>query len=262
MRKTIAVLTALGAMTWALPALAVPPPADAALTHGYDSDNSMLVFGVPLGDDEDCAITGETSYELDEDGNVVDYGVPEEEGTEESATDLENLSTDSVGDDTAEEDDPACVLTAVDVTGPNGQVNHGQVVRSFVHALKELGLRGNGCAVRAIAQSEYGKGDQQVRTSDVEDSEDGSTTEDSATLNRTVVLEAIVATCLAGSDDSDGNDRGRPDKAEKPEKAEKSENGNKPENTGKPEHANDDNANGNNGNGKGNNGNGRGNGKP
>lgn len=259
MRKTIAVLTALGAMTWALPALAVPPPADAALTHGYDSDNSMLVFGVPLGDDEDCAISGETSYELDEDGNVVDYGVPEQGGTEESATDFESLSTDPVDDDTAEGDDPACVLTAVDVTGPNGQVNHGQVVRSFVHALKELGLRGNGCAVRAIAQSEYGKGDQQIRTSDVED---GSTTEDgdTATLSGTVDLETIVAACLSNSDD---NDRGRPDKAEKPEKPEKpekSENGNKPENTGKPEHANDGNGNGNNGNG--NNGNGRGNGKP
>ncbi len=260
MRKTIAVLAALGAMTWALPALAVPPPADAALTHGYDSDNSMLVFGVPLGDDEDCAISGEFTYELDEEGNVVDYRVPDDEGTEESATDLESISVDSAGDDvgSVEEGDPACVLTAVDVTGPNGQVNHGQVVSSFVHALKELGLRGHGCAVRAIAQSGYGKGDQQIRTSDVEDGEAGSTAEDSevATVSGTVDLEAAVASCLSNSDDSDDNDRGKPDKVEKPEKAEKSEKANKPENTGKPEHA----GNGNNGNG--NNGNGRGNGKP
>lgn len=50
------------------------------------------------------------------------------------------------------------------MAGPNGQINHGQVVSSFVHALKEAGIKGKGCLVRHIAGSDYGKEDQGIVT--------------------------------------------------------------------------------------------------
>jgi hypothetical protein len=46
------------------------------------------------------------------------------------------------------------------VVGPNGQVNHGQIVKQ-VHGLAEG--RQLGCIARNVGQSDLGKGDQQVR---------------------------------------------------------------------------------------------------
>jgi hypothetical protein len=51
------------------------------------------------------------------------------------------------------------VATTV-VEGPNGQINHGQIVRQ-VHELVEG--QQLGCVTRVVAKSDLGKGDQQVR---------------------------------------------------------------------------------------------------
>lgn len=45
----------------------------------------------------------------------------------------------------------------VDVTGPNGQVNHGTIVSSIVASLKAEGYRGIGCIVRHFGQTDWGK---------------------------------------------------------------------------------------------------------
>ena len=60
----------------------------------------------------------------------------------------------------------ADVTVTVDVAGPAGQFNHGQVVSNFVRALKlqlnEAGRKaGIGCLVRMVAQSDNGKGEEQ-----------------------------------------------------------------------------------------------------
>lgn len=80
----------------------------------------------------------------------------------ESASNTLNLSTS-----TAEEPyagtfgvDGATDDVSVSIVGPNGQVNHGQIV-SQVHELADG--RQLGCITRTVAPSDLGKGDQQLR---------------------------------------------------------------------------------------------------
>ena len=61
-------------------------------------------------------------------------------------------------------DEEAAVGVAGDVSGPNGQINHGQIV-SQLHDLIDGNDRG--CITSAVAQSDLGKADQQVRPSDI-----------------------------------------------------------------------------------------------
>jgi len=61
--------------------------------------------------------------------------------------------------------DGDCGLSGGLVGGPNGQINHGQFMKSF-HEL--VGKADRGCLNRLMAQSDLGKGDQQIRTSDVD----------------------------------------------------------------------------------------------
>ena len=62
---------------------------------------------------------------------------------------------------------------SIDVTGPNGQINHGTIMSAFVHSLKDIEFDGpRGHAVRELAHSDLGKGDQQVQTGDVTDNEE------------------------------------------------------------------------------------------
>ena len=101
----------------------------------------------------------------------------------------------------------ADVTVTVDVVGPAGQINHGQVVSNFVRALKEqlneVGRRaGIGCLVRLVAQSDDGKGEEQVRpTASVQ----------SGTTAVTEVVTIDDAACEPGEDalaDSDGPGKG------------------------------------------------------
>ncbi len=91
--------------------------------------------------------------------------------------------------------------TFVDVTGPNGQVNHGQVVSNFVHALKtafdksELGVP-FGQLIKQMAGSDLGKGDQHIRVGDVDGEEDDDVMSDDLDGDN------------ENSDDLDGDDDG------------------------------------------------------
>lgn len=55
--------------------------------------------------------------------------------------------------------DVTTVSRVVDVSAADEDkpTNHGQVVSSFVHDLKDQGINGAGCLIRIIAQSDYGK---------------------------------------------------------------------------------------------------------
>ena len=148
----------LAGLSIAMGGVALAATADTLLVEGYDPENRLLVFGISEIDDTgvDCTVEGAAfTYTTDSFGSITSLlrggaAVSFKEG----ATDHAYGETGGV-----------CDLTAVDVTGPNGQVNHGQVVSSFVHAVKEqlreAGVRGGiGCLVHAIAHSDHGKGDQ------------------------------------------------------------------------------------------------------
>jgi hypothetical protein len=230
MRKQFAamvgVISVLVATSVGLAATGEP---NSLLTEGYDSDNHTLVWGVAehpdsedFGGTLDCRLaTGSYDYEADEEGKVV--VLTDEEGA------VQYVPAEG-GDPIEYSEDGECSLTATNVEGPNGQVNHGSVVSSFVHALKALGITGAGCYVRLIAQSDYGKGDQQVQVPDVEEPEEGEVIE-AEPVEGTVNLTSHETTC--GKPDHAGQG-GPPEGKGKPDHAGQ---GGPPEGKGKPDHA-------------------------
>jgi len=117
--------------------------------------------------------------------------------------------------------DPECELTGGEVAGPNGQVNHGMFIKLF-NSLYDGNARG--CVIRHLAQSDLGKGDQQVKVGDEVESEE---TDDTAPIDFTTV----EADCEKGGDDTElvegngngnGNGKGKPANAGKPESPGKS----------------------------------------
>ncbi|MEX0946065.1 MAG: hypothetical protein WD064_01720 [Acidimicrobiia bacterium] len=215
MRKQFAAMVgAISVLVAASVGLAATGEPNSLLTEGYDSDNHTLVWGVADHPDSedfvgtvDCRLeTGSYDYEADEDGKVVVL-------TDDQGAAVQYASTED-GEPT-DDTEGECSLTATNVEGPNGQVNHGSVVSSFVHALKALGITGAGCYVRLLAQSDYGKGDQQVQVPDVEEPEGD---------------EVIEAEPVAGAVDLTSHETtcGKPDHAGQ---------GGPPEGKGKPDHA-------------------------
>lgn len=165
-RRLSALAGLVGALVSSGVAWAATSEPNALLTEGYDAAEHNLVWGVaehPEAEGSaaifDCRIEGTYTYEF-EGGKVVmlagEGGVATYQPVDEAADPVPYGET---GDE--------CVLTVTNVEGPNGQVNHGTIVSSFVHALKEAGVTGVGCYVRFIAGSSYGKGAQQVQVGEV-----------------------------------------------------------------------------------------------
>ena len=105
-----------------------------------------------------------------------------------------------------------CQFSASVVAGPNGQINHGQFMKLF-HQI--VGKETSRCFNRVIAQSDLGKGDQQVRTSDIEDAVEGDGVEE-AFEEGVASFESFVATCDPGkkdkADDHPSKTKGKADK--------------------------------------------------
>jgi len=166
-KRFAATIGVIGALVTSSIALAATSEPNSLLTEGYDADNHNLVWGVADHPDAegttatlDCRVEGTFTYDVNEDGKVAtltgDDGVAMYQPVDETADPVPY-------GETGEE----CILTVTGVEGPNGQVNHGTIVSSFVHALKEAGIRGAGCYIRFMAGSSYGKGDQQVLVGEV-----------------------------------------------------------------------------------------------
>jgi len=161
--------------------------ADTLFSFGYDLINGLLLWNISSVDEPCTLPTG--------DGSEPD---PE---------------TDPAAD-------PECELTGGEVAGPNGQVNHGMFMKLF-NSLYD-GKRG--CVIRYLAQSDLGKGDQQIKVGDEIDVETEET-EDTAPIDFTTV----EADCEKGGGDTglegsngNGNGKGKPDNAGKPESPGKS----------------------------------------
>ncbi len=147
---------------------------DTLFNFGYDPINHVLLWGISLLDGiYDCTLAGGS---LD-----VTYGEPSEQGSI-PADDISDASGPVVFQNRPPEEvspdlDPAespfvyngaddnCGVSGGDVTGPQGQVNHGMFMKLF-NSLYEG--TGRGCLVRHLAQSNLGKDDQKVTTSDAD----------------------------------------------------------------------------------------------
>jgi hypothetical protein len=114
---------------------------------------SQVASAAPGYPVEDPAVT---SY-------VVAYDPPSRVLTVTSST---PASSDAAGDATSLREDPASdVVTSGVVGGPDGQVNHGQVVKEL-HELTDG--RDSGCLTSAVARSDLGKGDHDSTADDLE----------------------------------------------------------------------------------------------
>jgi hypothetical protein len=102
----------------------------------------------------------------------------------------------------------ACIV--VDVLGPNGQVNHGTIVSSFVHSIKDLEYDGpRGHLVREIARSGLGSHD----VDDLDDAEDVDDESEDADPNQAPVKfhffedDSVLLYWLTGDDLVDDEDQ-------------------------------------------------------
>lgn len=96
--------------------------------------------------------------EYREEDEIIVFSLPSDSGEY-----LDCSQAQPVGDEAADED--TGLTTDVDgchaapTAGPNGQRTHGQVVRAYVHAVKQLEYGGpRGQLVRGVAGSSLGKG--------------------------------------------------------------------------------------------------------
>lgn len=120
--------------------------------------------------------------------------------------------------DPGAESDPDCELTGGEVAGPNGQVNHGMFMKLF-NSLYEG--TGRGCVVRHLAQSDLGKGDQQVKGGEETETETDSVAVESDT-EEIVDFTTVETVCQHGPGsgdelESEDDGTGKPPWAGKPE---------------------------------------------
>lgn len=153
---------------------------DTLVNFGYDEENHLFLFNSsPTDSTYDCTLeigTLATQYgEATEDGSIPVESLKKEtesgglEALTFPARPQDEVDTDEFtfapGPATYSGTDGDCELFGAIVGGPNGQINHGQVIRAFHQLVDKHGM---GCLNRIVAQSDLGKGDQQLRTSDVD----------------------------------------------------------------------------------------------
>ncbi len=158
------------------------PEEDTLVNLGYDEENHLFLFNTsPTTSAFDCTLENgalATQYGPAVDGGPIPVEKLEveleiEPGTFEAFTFLNrpqdevDIAEFTVATETATYGGAGgvCGLSGAIVGGPNGQINHGQFMKLF-HQLVDT--QGMGCLNRIIAHSDLGKGDQQVRTSDVD----------------------------------------------------------------------------------------------
>lgn len=257
MKRKLTVLTAVLGML-AISGLAMAATEDdredTTFNFGYDEQYRILVWGTSDVDGlYDCAIEGETAVTYGaEENDVIEIELLEQDGTvllfpptaaEDLADGLEPVEEDFAYNGSDDE----CGVVGTSVEGPNQQVNHGMFMRAFNQMYDGPG---RGCLVRFLAQSDLGKGDQQINVPDVDPDADQVAEGDVGSVDFTSLLADCKHGNRPGDADSETDGEG---------------NGNRPDDPGAQGRANaaekkGGNGNNGNGNGNGNNGNGNGNG--
>ncbi|MFB3050734.1 MAG: hypothetical protein ACE1Z0_01965, partial [Acidimicrobiia bacterium] len=168
-RKGFVLLTVIALLALSSMALAQPDEGeetdDTVFNFGYDEGFRLLVLNSsPTDGPNDCTLENgdvEATY-LTEDGSiVVDRLTHSVEGPEEGPEVVFPGRDDN--DEVLYSESAECGLSAVDVTGPNGQVNHGMFMKAWNSIYEGTG---RGCLNRYLAQSNLGKDGQQVKVSD------------------------------------------------------------------------------------------------
>jgi len=197
---------------------------DTVFNFGYDEGQKVLVWNLSANDGlYDCSLSNgslTTTYGVSDDGLVYVDGLTNGSETvsfparpqEELAEGL-IAATGPVEYSDAEGD---CGLGGGLVAGPNGQINHGMFMKLFNSMFDGPG---RGCVNRFLAQSELGKGDQQVKVPDV----DADAVELADGDMGSIDFETVLADCERGKErEVTGQDKAAEKRAEKAaEKAER-----------------------------------------
>jgi len=127
--------------------------------------------------------------------------------------------------------DGECGLSGGEVSGPEGQVNHGMFMRLFNSLYDGAG---RGCVVRYLAQSDLGKGEQQVKAGEDPDFE-SVLADDTGVIDFTSVEADCEQADQATDNGEDVNDEGngRPDHAGGPDSPGKPDHAGEPDSPGK-----------------------------
>lgn len=216
---------------------------DTLFNFGYDLINRLFLWNL-------SALDGIYDCTLENGPLTATYGEASEAGLvpvdnlegDAGVVQFPNRPANQVADDLEPADSPVsytgadgeCGLSGGEVSGPNGQVNHGMFMKLF-NSLYDGG--GRGCVARHLAQSDLGKGDQQVQANDTADFEsveagdtgtvDFTTAEADCEHGRKAVEQDESAGPAAQADNASNgkpDDAGKPDHAGKPDDAGNSEN--------------------------------------
>jgi hypothetical protein len=226
-RSSIVAVIVAGVLAGAVIAAAAPgdpgeePAEDTLFNFGYDQDNHTLLVGVSATDSAfDCTLENWTltaKY-----GATANSHIPVDMLLNEDRTAVEfaNRPGEEVGSDFSPATGPAeyagtdgeCGVSAGVVGGPNGQINHGQFMKAFHELVDKQGM---GCLNRIMAQSDLGKGDQQLLTSDAAFAPDSSGQVDFTTVAADCAKKdkgENSQASLNGQEEKDKGDKsGRPD---------------------------------------------------
>ena len=206
-RRLTIVLAVMGLFASAgIAAAADEDPEDTVFNYGYDSDNHVLVWGAqPTDALYDCTIEVDgnltSTYVITEDGLVVVDELHEGDAVVTfTPTPEVELAEDFEGEAATEDADypgpnEDCLVSGGVVEGPNGQVNHGMVMKLF-NSIYEGPNRG--CVVRYLAQSDFGNPDNgQVNVPDVDPDAEPLETGDTGEID----FESVLADCERGNSD-------------------------------------------------------------
>lgn len=192
-----------------------PPVGDSLISYGYDAENHVFVVHTSSTDSTyDCTVPTHVmvGYGSLEDGSF-EVTVRDEEGV---AVEFPERTTEDDSEESATEAGETCQFSGSVISGPNGQINHGQFMKLFKQI---VGKETSRCFNRIIAQSDLGKGDQQVRTSDIEDTLEADGDFDAGEAD----FENFVATCDPGKKEKGDDhpskrdrDQAKKDKADRP----------------------------------------------
>lgn len=209
---------------------------DTTFNFGYDEENGVFVWGASDSDGlYDCTLENgelQATYTRVDDSHLLVEDLQDEDGTVELEPNEDHEDFEEGLEAAAYPGpDEECAVSGDFVAGPEGQINHGMFLRLF--NLMYDGP-GRGCLIRHIAQSDLGKGDQQVNedvdTTDVaEDPEDG-----------TIEFETVMTKCNHGPEtlvESEDGETARPAHAGRPDDTGPPAHASKPDNVGPPPHA-------------------------
>lgn len=180
---------------------------DTVFNYGYDEENQFLIWNITsldyqpdteamedaLAQDFDALLEACSLAMEGDDGPLVDgYSL-----------DGETLTLTKGGEAVTDLPEECGEFDGGEVTGPNGQVNHGMFMKLF----NELydGAANRGCLVRHLAQSDLGKGEQKVKAGDVDLAEEETGGE---VIEGSVDFTTIEADCQRGKKGDDDEDGG------------------------------------------------------